>query len=121
MPAEQTLSWRLQIDQPSDGELTVVVGGEQLAKSFRSGPSAGRRSPLRPDRSFWKQLVYPAEPPLPAAGPVEQIAFTLPPVTVNLLGWTVREWAGVPAWMIVYFLLSIVFAFALRKPFGVQI
>jgi hypothetical protein len=121
VPAERTLAWRLRVDQPGDGELTVVVGGERLAKSFRNGPGAGRRSPVRPDRSLWEQLVYPAEPPLPAASPVAEIRLTLPPGTVSVFGWQVGEWAGVPAWMIVYFLLSIVFAFALRKPFGVQI
>jgi len=50
---------------------------------------------------------------------LSEIAFDLHPATVALPGWTVREMLGVPAWMTVFFLFSILFAFALRKPFGV--
>lgn len=147
--AERTLSWRLRVEAPGDYEIGVhaagnagradstlgaggaagaagedgaSASGERLAtKRFQTAGGVLRRSPLRPDRSFLEQLIYPAEPPLPAASVVEQIRVALPPATVNLLGWNVHEWAGMPAWMIVYVLLSIVFAFALRKPFGVQI
>ena len=122
VPSERTLSWRLRVEKPGNYEIGVLgAGGERLTKSLAAGGGVVRRSTLRPDRAFWEQLIYPAEPPLPKASPVEQIRVALPPATVNLLGWKVHEWADMPAWMIVFFLLSIVFAFALRKPFGVQI
>ena len=74
--------------------------------------------PVRPGRSWIASSSTP-EPPLPADGVLSEIAFDLHPATVALPGWTVREMLGVPAWMTVFFLFSILFAFALRKPFGV--
>jgi uncharacterized membrane protein (DUF106 family) len=126
VPTERTLSWRLRArdggaGDPADGDIGVVVGDQRVEKSFHTRRAWVRRSPVRPDRSFLEQLVYPAEPPLPKASPVERIDLDLPPATVNVFGWRVHEMAGVPAWMIVFFLLSVIFAFALRKPFGVQI
>jgi uncharacterized membrane protein (DUF106 family) len=135
VPTERTLSWRLRASEDAtgddargddargdgDGDIGVVVGEQRVEKSFHTRRAWVRRSPVRPDRSFLEQLVYPAEPPLPKASPVERIDLDLPPATVNVLGWQVHEMAGVPAWMIVFFLLSVIFAFALRKPFGVQI
>ncbi len=121
VPSERTLTWRLAVDRPGDGEIAVHVGDATYGKSLRSAAGPGRRSPLRPDGSFWEQLVYPAEPPLPAASPVRSISLELPPAAVDVFGWDLGETAGVPAWMIVFFGLSVVFALALRKPMGVQI
>lgn len=120
-PSERTLSWRLAVEAPGEYEIGIVGAGERVTKTLSAGGGVVRRSPLRPDRSFLAQLIYPAERPLPAASAVEEIRLALPPGEVAMPGLTVREWAGVPAWMIVYFLLAVVFAFALRKPFGVQI
>jgi len=103
------------------GDIGVRLGETRLEKSFQARGAWVRRSPVGPDRSFLDQLVYPAEPPLPKASPVERIRIELPSAVVDVFGWTVREMVGVPAWMIVYFLLAVIFAFALRKPFGVQI
>lgn len=121
VPSERTLTWRLQVTERGDHELTLAAGGERWTKSLRTDGRWVRRSPLRPDRSFVDQLLFPAEPPLPAAGPLHQIRLELPPAEIDVFGWTWREWAGVPAWMLLYFLLSVVFAFALRKPLGVEI
>lgn len=122
VPSARTLTWRLRLDEPGDHEIGIVLGEETVSKSFRTGDGAvTRRSPVRPDRTFVDQLIYPAEPALPAASPVHQVRIELPPGTVDVLGWEVRELAGIPAWMLVYFVLAVVFAFALRKPMGVQI
>jgi hypothetical protein len=62
-------------------------------------------------RGFLDELLYPAEPPLDP-GPVEQVAVTYPEANVDVFGFEIH-------WMIVYFVLSMAFAFLLRGPFKV--
>jgi hypothetical protein len=109
------MSWRVAGERPGDYELEVAVGGERYTKSLRVAGDGGVRqlSPIRPDRSFWKQLLYPAEPPLPA-GQVESVTVAYPGASVWFFGWDTH-------WMLVFFILSIVFAFALRNRLGVSI
>jgi hypothetical protein len=119
IPSQRTLSWRLRVEQPGDQTIGIRIGDRLYEKSFDGSRPLERRSPVRPGRSWLDQFVYPAERPLPSDGVLERVTVELGPAAVALPGWTVREMAGVPAWMTVFFLLSIVFAFALRKRFGV--
>jgi hypothetical protein len=122
-PAERTLTWRLRVDEPGNHALRVVAGGQSFDKMLTDdGRRVVRRSPLRPGRSFVDKLLYPAEPALPGDAAVDSIAVTLADNEIAIPGgWTLGTLAGVPAWMTIFFVLSLVFAFALRKPFGVQI
>jgi len=119
IPGERTLAWRLRVEQPGDQKIGIKIGDRLYEKSFDGARPLERRSPVRPGRSWLDQFVYPAEPPLPADGALERVTVDFAPAEVALPGWTVREMIGVPAWMTVFFLLSILFAFALRKRFGV--
>ena len=62
---------------------------------------------------FLNQLLYPAEAALPAESPIRSINVRYADAEVSVLGWPLH-------WMIVYFVLAIVFAFALRNVFKVQ-
>ena len=122
VPSERTLSWRLRVDQPGNHAMKVVVGDQTYDKMLTDdGARIVRRSPLRPGDSFVDKLLYPAEPGLPD-GPLASVAVSLReaeiPITRDL---EVGNVIGMPGWMAIFFVLSIVFAFALRKPFGVQI
>ncbi len=122
-PAERTLTWRIRVDEPGNHALRVVAGDQAFDKMLTDdGSRVVRRSPLRPGTSFVDKLLYPAEPALPGGAAVDSVAVTLAEGEIDLPGgWTVGTLAGVPAWMTIFFVLSLVFAFALRKPFGVQI
>lgn len=119
IPSERTLAWRLRVEQPGDQTIGLRIGGRLYEKSFEGSRPLERRSPVRPGSSWLDQFVYPAEKPLPGDGVLDRVAIDFRPAEVALPGWTVREMIGVPAWMTVFFILSIVFAFALRKRFGV--
>ena len=54
-------------------------------------------------------MLYPAEPPLPR-GPVRAIEVDYPDA---------GTWLGMPRWLVLFFVLSIVFAFALKGRMGV--
>jgi hypothetical protein len=71
-----------------------------------------RRSPNRLERNLGNQLLYPAEDPIPIGVPIEEMTVAYPDAEVWLLGWRTH-------WSIVLLILSVVFAFALRKRFGV--
>ena len=121
-PELREVSWRVAGERPGDYELEVTVGGETYGKSLRVAEEreVRRLSPIRPRRDFLRQLLDPAEPPLPA-GPVESIDISYDEANISILGWKVPAFLDVPSWMWVFFILSIVFAFALRNRFGVSI
>jgi len=114
LPLEREADWR--IDALADGshELLLEAAGLELAKRVVVGKHSGALSPRRPSAGLLDQLLYPVEPPVPGDGPVASIEIAYETATVSLLGWDTH-------WMIVFFILTIVFAFALQKPLRVTI
>ncbi len=114
LPAQSQLAWRLLAERDGDYEVGLAVGGgPRLTKTLRVTPRTVRLSPERVDAGFFSQLLYPAEPPLPA-GPVHSIRLSYPERDIFVLGHGMN-------WMIPFFALSILFAFALRGLFKVTI
>ncbi len=116
VPPLRELSWRISARRPGDYELALTAGGETYTKSVRVSDAVVRRSPVRLEPGFVNQLLYPAEDPLPASAPIRAVTVTYPEGNAGIEGWE-SEWT----WMILFILLSIVFAFALRKPLKVTI
>jgi uncharacterized membrane protein (DUF106 family) len=114
LPGARELVWRLSPQDAGDYELRINVGQETFTKTLNSTPGVARRSPVRLEQGFVNQLLYPSEAPLPSSGPVSAISIAYPEREIDVLGWRIH-------WMIVYFALSMIFAFALRKPFNVTI
>jgi hypothetical protein len=114
IPAQNECAWRVAVEEWGEHEIRVTLGGETYVKTARVSPTLARLSPFRLQRGFVNQLLYPAEDPLPASSPLESITFDYPDADVSILGLDLH-------WMIVFFVLSIVFAFALRGLFGVTI
>lgn len=113
IPSLREAAWRIRAESPGEHELTVRVGEERLAKSVRVGGATARRSPVRPSGPL-QQIVYPAEAPLPSGSGVEAIRLGYEDGAVRLFGWETH-------WIIAFFILTMVFAFALAKPMGVKI
>jgi hypothetical protein len=114
IPSESQLLWRLVADRDGDYELGLEVAGARLTKAVRVTPLTVRLSPVRVDSGFVSQLLYPAEPPLPPGSPVRAVRLSYPEREIEVLGRGVH-------WMVPFFVLSIVFAFALRGVFRVTI
>ena len=115
IPSLLQMAWRIEPRTAGDYELRIVNGSESVTKSVRvrdGSDSIVRRSPLRV-RGFLDELLYPAEPPLPR-GAFESVAVTYPEANVDVFGFELH-------WMIVYFVISIAFAFLLRGTFKVTI
>ncbi len=106
--------WRITPQAAGDYELRLNIGGQTFTKTLHVSSRVARRSPSRLEPGLVNTILYPAEPPLPADAPVTAISVTYPERDIDVFGWGLN-------WMVVFFVLSIVFAFALRKPFGVTL
>jgi uncharacterized membrane protein (DUF106 family) len=113
-PGAHETVWRLLPAGEGRYDLRVKIGSETYTKTLQVAGGAVRRSPVRLKAGLVNQLLYPSERPLPGDGPVSAITVAYQERDVSVFGWDLN-------WMIVYFALSLIFAFALRKPFGVTI
>jgi len=118
IPALGEVNWEIAADKPGDYELGFTLGGTTTTKSVRVTDRVVRLSPERPPRSFVDQLEWPSEPPLPVDAAIQRITIDYPEGAMELLGWS---WHWSFAWMVVFFVLTMVFAFALKKPMGVEL
>jgi uncharacterized membrane protein (DUF106 family) len=114
IPTLGEMAWRLTAAAGGDYELEIRNGAAGTAtKTVTVTDSVVRRSPFKV-RGFLNELIYPAEASLPSDGTIEAITVTYPEANVDVFGFELH-------WMIVYFVLSMLFAFILRGPFGVTI
>jgi len=111
-PATQEIIWRVAPDVPGEYVLSAAIDGGTFTKTVDATERVVRRSPVRVAAGFLNQLRYPAEPPLPGDGVVTSISVGYPSRAIRVLRWDLP-------WVVVYLLLSMAFAVALRKPFGV--
>lgn len=114
IPAERELSWRIAADDWGDYQVAFEIDGERYEKNFQVADNIARRSPVRPAPTFVDQLLYPAEAPLPAEGAVRSISMTYPAADGGISGWDNEL-----TWMLIFIVLSVIAAFALKGPFGV--
>jgi uncharacterized membrane protein (DUF106 family) len=112
LPSLDEIVWRITPEKYGDWEVGVKLGDEEYSKVVRVSDEIVRRSPSRLAPALLDQVLYPAEPSLPKHSPIRSIAISYPET-----GST----AGLPTWLWIFFLLSIVFAFALKGRFGVKI
>ena len=111
-PATQEIIWRVMADVPGEYVLNAKVDGGTFTKTVDATDRVVRRSPVRVAAGFMNQMMYPAEPPLPDGGIVSSISVGYPSRAIRVLRWELP-------WVVVYLVLSMAFAVALRKPFGV--
>ena len=116
VPAKRELTWRIRADEQGDYELVLKANGGEVTKSVRVSDQVVRRSPKRVAAGFFNQLLYPAEDPLPASSQIRSISLGYPAGNAGFEGWESEI-----TWMLFFLLLSIVFAFALRKPLKVTL
>lgn len=114
VPGRHELSWRIVAEKPGRFELAVATGDKVVTKALAVANPRSAKSPTRVAGGFVDQLIHPIEPLLPTGCGIESITIRFADGSVNVLGLDLH-------WLIHFFVLSIVFAFALRKPLGVTI
>ncbi len=113
IPSLREAGWRIAAESPGEYELAISIGEETLTKSMRVSGTTMLRSPIRPS-SLLDQLIYPVEQPVPRGSTAEAIRLDYVEAEINMFGWHTH-------WIIAFFILTMVFAFALAKPLGVKI
>ncbi len=114
VPSERRASWRIAAERAGSYVIRLRLGDDTLSKDLYAGDGVARRSPERVEPTFLKQLLYPAEPPLPADGAFASVTIGYPERSVGLLGLDLPWWAA-------YLLLLFAAILALRRAFGVTI
>lgn len=109
------VNWRIRPGSPGVFELTVKAGRHSVTKNVVvDSRSLQKVSALKVGRRFLDQVLYPGERPLPGDSPVRSVELTYPAKRLGLFGLRLH-------WLIAYLGLSIVFGFALKRPFKVEI
>ncbi len=114
IPARNQLAWRIVADSPGNFEVQIEAAGQRVTKRIVVSDAVVRRSPYRLKPGFLNSLLYPAEPSLPRDGAIIEIEVIYPTRAVGVLGFETD-------WLIVFFILTIALAFALKGRFGVTI
>ena len=117
-PDLHQMAWRIKAEKTGDFDLGLEHQGAIQKKKLRVTQSAVRLSPERPSRAFFAQLEWPSESPLPADSTLATITLGYPEARLSFLGLEMEsQWA----WMILFFVLTMVIGLALKSPMGVEI
>ncbi len=117
-PDLHQMAWRIKAERMGDFELDLVNNGHSVSKKLRVTDRTVRLSPERHEPGFLEQLEWPSEPPIPKDSGITAITLGYPEARLDFLGFSMdSQWA----WMILFFVLTMVIALALKKPMGVEI
>ena len=109
------VNWRFQTEEAGIHELALTVNGQRIVKKVAVAQSPiSKISPVKIRRNFIGEVFNPGEAPLPGNIPVKSVEIKYPSKPMNLFGWRIH-------WIIVYFALSIIFGFAFKGVFRVEI
>ncbi|MFZ2055310.1 MAG: hypothetical protein WAU81_14075 [Candidatus Aminicenantales bacterium] len=109
------VDWRIRAESPGIFDLTVRAGEQKVLKTVVvEGRPLQKISSLKVRRNLLDEVLYPGEKPLPGGNPVRSVELAYPAGRLNLFRLRVH-------WLIAYLGLSIVFGFALKRPFKVEI
>jgi hypothetical protein len=112
---EREIDWRVKVRENGSHQLTLTVGGQKVTKRVIIGQKPLIRiSQAKVRRNFIAELFNPGEAPLAANLPLKSVEVLYPNKNMNLFGWHIH-------WLIVYFALSIIFGFAFKGIFKVEI
>jgi uncharacterized membrane protein (DUF106 family) len=112
---EREVDWRLRAAEPGSWDLIVMVNNQAVTKQIVvGGRSLSRISPAKVARDWIDQLLNPGEAAISETSAVKMIEIGYPARRMTVFGWRLH-------WLIVYLVLSIVFGFALKGWFKVEV
>jgi len=111
---EGEVDWRIRADSPGLRRLIFDVAGTAVDKSVSVGQAAPAKVATLRSRKFFDLFLTPGEKPMPKNVPVTSIEVIHPSYSLPLFGGGVN-------WLVAFFILSLVFGFALKGVFKVEI
>jgi uncharacterized membrane protein (DUF106 family) len=112
LPSLREVVWRLRPRQAGRYELLIRSAGSEMSKTLVVSDRVERRSPVRPAHGVVPQLLYPSESPVPADSGLTEVTIDYPERRFSIAGWHV-------SWPVLYLVLTLVFAWALKGVVGV--
>lgn len=107
----EDLAWRVRAASAGHHQVILSSGATRVVKDVVVGPEQRLVSPVRPGMSWISQLLYPAEPPLPAGLGLRAIEVDYPA--------RVSRFDGADWWLVWFMVLSIGFGVLCKGPLGV--
>ncbi|MEI6970866.1 MAG: hypothetical protein WCL44_05050 [bacterium] len=114
IPSRGEAAWRVRAVNNGFESVDVLVNGARERKTVAVGTAPRPVSPVRVQAGFWRQLAAPAETPLPAASPLARIEVVYQQASFAVAGFNFH-------WLLVYVVLTMLLAWALKGPFRVEI
>jgi uncharacterized membrane protein (DUF106 family) len=117
IPEQNEIDWRIRARETGDHDLTFNVPGEEIRQKVivsEKGLVQVSRLASASASGFTDTLLNPALRHLPGDSQVEQIKIDYPAMSIEIYKWHVH-------WLVIVFVLSIVFGFALKGLFRVEI
>ncbi len=112
---EKEIDYRIRAKEKGFHDLTININDQKIVKKVSvEGKPLAKISPIKVQRSFLDELLYPMEPPIGKDVPVESVELAYPLKYMNFFGWNMH-------WIIAYFILSIIFGFAFKGVFKVEL
>jgi hypothetical protein len=108
------VEWRIRAREFGLHKVSIELGTQKLEKQVLVDQNLARLSSSRLDSGFWQALLHPGESPLSEQSGIERIDVTYPTRWIKVSSWETH-------WLVVFFVLSIVFAFAFKRAFKVEI
>lgn len=111
---DNEIAWRVLAQQEAAGAVRIEAAGDSVEKEIAVSTALVQASPKRVKTGFWTKLYYPFEPSLsPGSAFTEVRIHSYPNRQLKVFGWEVH-------WLIILLAASILFGFALKKPFKVE-
>lgn len=109
------VNWRISTKAQGVHTVHIVIAGQKIPKTIATDTnSLSKLSPIRHKTNFLDELFYPVEAPIAKNLPVKSIEVLYLGKSMNLFGLNIH-------WLIAYFVLSIIFGFAFKGIFKVEI
>lgn len=114
IPERNEVSWRLTAEAPGSHDLTFTSGGEKAVKKLEVGDRLTKLAEERRRENALSVWENPAEAPLSGGSPFRSIAIEYPDRDLRLWGFGMH-------WLLVFFIVSVVFGFAIKGLVGVEV
>ncbi len=108
------VDWRISGRKEGAYELDFAVNGKQYKKNLHIGGKLDALSAKRVGSEFYTLALNHAEPELPDDSPFASLQIIYPEGSLSIMGF---EWR----WIIWFFVLSVIFSFAFKGAFKVEL
>lgn len=114
IPLENEVNWRIRANEPGEHDLTFNVSSNAFQKRLTVSDGKLDRVSRVVASSFWDSFLNPGEESIGKSSLMKKIEVDYPSRSIEIFGWHIH-------WLIVFFILSIVFGFAFKGFFKVEI